>query len=169
MKVPEALLLAVTTLILVVVPSLATAGSTKLLQGCNDVDQPSLAKSDAAYPDAMDLAQTLISHSFIVTCVSPSQMTDTFEGREGAAVYRTNEGDFEALFLPKPQNFNKLRVIERYDGQSYRYCFAGRPEPWPANLIESNFPLYFVKHRNELIVAQDHQVAIRIQGAIGGR
>jgi hypothetical protein len=32
--------------------------------------------------------------------------------------------------------------------------------------------LYFVKHRNELIeliVAQDHQVAIRMKGAIGGR
>jgi hypothetical protein len=140
MKVPEALLLAVTTLILVVVPSLVTAGSTKEPQRCNDVDQPSLAKSDAAYPDAMDLVQTLISHSFIVTCVSPSQMTDTFEGQEGAAVYRTTEGDFEALFLPKPQNFNKLRVIERYDGQSYRYSFAGRPAPWPANLMESTFP-----------------------------
>jgi hypothetical protein len=169
MTVPEALLLAVTTLVLVVVPSFVTAGSTKQLQGCNDVDQPSLAKSDAAYPDAMDLAQTLISHSFIVTCVSPSQMTDTFEGQEGAAVYRTNEGDFEALFLPKPQNFNQLRVIERHDGHSYRYSFAGRPEPWPANLIEGAFPLYFVKHRNELIVAQDHQAAIRIKGAIGGR
>src|SRR3984893_11460090 len=169
MKVLEALLLAVTTLVLVVVPSLVTAGSTKQPQRCNNVDQPSLAKSDAAYPDAMDLAQTLISHSFIVTCVSPSQMTDTFEGQEGAAVYRTNEGDFDALFLPKPQNFHKLRVIERYDGQSYRYSFAGRPETWPANLIERTFPLYCVKHRNELIVAQDHQVAIRIQGAIGGR
>lgn len=89
MKVPKALLLAVTTLVLVVVPSFGTAGGIKQLQGCNDVDQPSLAKSDAAYPDAMDLAQTLISHSFIVTCVSPSQMTDTFEGQEGAAVYRT--------------------------------------------------------------------------------
>src|SRR5258708_16853131 len=115
MKVPEALLVAVTTLVVVGGPRLGTAGSTKQLQRCSDVAQPSLAKSDAAYPDAMDLARTLISHSFIVTCVSPSQMTDTFEGQEGAAVYRTNEGDFEALFLPKPQNFNKLRVIERYD------------------------------------------------------
>jgi len=46
------------------------------------------------------------------------------------------------------------------------------PDPWPANLLESTFPLYFVKHRNELIeliVARDHQVAIRIKGAIGGR
>src|ERR1700730_15819237 len=99
MKEPEALLLAVTTLVLVTIPSLVTAGRTKHQQRCNDVEQASFAKSDAAYPDAMDLAQTLISHSFIVTCVSPSQMTDTFEGQEGAAVYRTNEGDFEALFL----------------------------------------------------------------------
>jgi hypothetical protein len=71
------------------------------------VDQPSLAKSDAAYPDAMDLARTLISHSFIVTCVSPSQMTDMFEGQEGAAVYRTNEGDFEALFFAKAAEFQQ--------------------------------------------------------------
>ena len=168
MKVLETLL-AVTTLVLVVVPGFATAGGIKQLERCNAVDQPSLAKSDAAYPDAMDLARTLIRHSFIVTCVSPSQMTDTFEGQEGAAVYRTTEGDFDALFLPKPQNFNKLRVIERHDGQSYRYSFAGRPDPWPANLMESSFPLYFVKHGNELIIAQDHQVAIRIKAAIGGR
>jgi hypothetical protein len=92
MKVPEALLLAVTTLVLVAVPILVTAGSTKQPQRCNDVDQPSLAKSDAAYPDAMDLAQTLISHSFIVTCVSPSQMTDTFEGAGRSCCLQNKRG-----------------------------------------------------------------------------
>lgn len=56
MKAPEAFLLAVTTLVLVVVPGFVTAGSAKPRQGCNDVDQPSLAKSDAAYPDAMGLS-----------------------------------------------------------------------------------------------------------------
>jgi hypothetical protein len=168
-KVREVLLVALTALTVVILPGLAPAGDTKQWPGCNDADQPSLPESDAAYSDAMGLAQTLISHHFTVTCVSPSKMTDTFEGQEGAAVYRTTEGDFEALFMPKPQNFNKLRVIERQDGQSYRYSFAGRPEPWPANLIESAFPLYFVKHGRELIVAQDRQIAARVRSAVDGR
>jgi hypothetical protein len=90
MTVPEALLLAVTTLVLVVVPSFVTAGSTKQLQGCNDVDQPSIAKSDAAYPDAMDLAQTLISHSFIVT-LCQSVANDRYVRRAGRSCCLQNK------------------------------------------------------------------------------
>jgi len=153
----------------VTVPSLAKADEAKQLQGCNEVNQPSLPASDAAYRDAMALAQTLIRHRFVVTCVSPSTMNDTFEGQDGAAVYRTNQGDFEVLFLTRPQSFNKLRVIEHHDGQGYRYSFAGPPEPWPANLIDSAFPLYFVKHGSELIVAQDQQLAARVQSAMDRR
>lgn len=96
-------------------------------------------------------------------------MTDTFEGQEGTAVYRTTEGDFEALFLPKPQNFNKLRVTERFDGQNDRYCFARRPGSVARQSDGEHFSFVFCKHRNELIVAEDHQVAIRMKGAIGGR
>jgi hypothetical protein len=168
-KVHKALLFAATALAVIVFPCSITAGDTKQWPGCNDADQPPLPERDAAYSDAMDLAQTLSSHHFTVTCVSPSKMTDTFEGQEGAVVYRTTEGDFEALFMPKLQNFDRLRVIERHDGQRYRYSFAGRPEPWPANLIESAFPLYFIKHGRELIVARDRQVAVRVKGAVDGR
>jgi hypothetical protein len=70
-------------------------------------------------------------------------MTDTFEGQEGAAVYRTNEGDFEALFLPKPQNFNKLQVIERYDGQSYRYSLCGAPRAVARQSDREHFSFVF--------------------------
>ena len=169
MKIQGALLCAVVSLTLVVLPGSATASGTNRLAGCGNVDWPSLAESDSAYPDAMDLSQTLINHGVIVTCISPSKMTDTFEGQQGAAFYSTNEGDFEALFMPKPQNFNKLRVIERQDGRRYLYSFAGQPEPWSANLIDSAYRLYFVRHGNELIVAQDPRVATRIKGAINGR
>jgi len=166
-KPRAALLLAVIGLVAVGLPDLAAGGNTQLA-GCSDVNSPTFSESEAAYPDAMNLAQTLINHHFTVTCVSPSKMTDTFEGQTGAAVYRTKEGEFEALFLPKPQTFDKLRVIERRDGQRYRYSFEGRPKPWPANLIDSAYRLYFVKHGNELIVAQDRKVASRIKVAING-
>jgi len=168
MTVKGALLFAVIGLIFVALPRLAVAGGNQLA-GCSDVNWTTLPESDLAYSDAMDLAQTLINHRFIVTCISPSTMTGTFEGQEGAAVYRTNEGDFETLFMTKPHNFNKLRVIEHHHGRRYLYSFAGRPKPWPANLIDSAYPLYFVKHGNELIVAQDQRVAVRVKGAIDGR
>jgi len=162
-------LFAAMSLILVALLGVVAAGGSKQLAGCSDVNWPTLPESDSAYPDAMDLAQTLINHRFIVTCISPSKMTGTFEGQTGAAVYRTNQGGFEALFLPKTQTFDKLRVIERRDGRRYRYSFEGRPKPWPANLIDSAYRLYFVKRDNELIVAQDRQVAARIKAAIERR
>jgi hypothetical protein len=90
-----------------------------------------------------------------------------FDGQEGAALYTTSVGEFESLFMAKPQNFDGLRVIERRSGRRYRYSFAGSPRPWPANLIDSAYRMYFVKHDNELIVALDHQVAVRIKDAIG--
>ena len=169
MKIHGSLLFAAIGLTLVTQPSLLAAGGTDLFSGCNDVDWPYLPESDSAYFYAIDLAQTLVDHRFIVTCISPSKMAGTFEGQEGAAVYRTNEGDFEALFMPKPQNLIRLRVIERHDRRRYLYSFAGRPKPWPANLIDSAFPLYFVKHGNELIVAQDQQVAARVKDALDDR
>lgn len=157
---------AVNALTFVALPRFAKADEVRQLQGCNEVNQPPLPASDAAYRDAMALAQTLIKRRFVVTCMSPSKMTGTFEGQDGAAVYRTNQGDFEALFLPHPKNFDKLQVIESQDGQRYRYSFVGPPEPWPANLIDSAFRLYFVKHGSELIVAEDQQVAARVRSAI---
>jgi len=168
-KMQGSLLLTVIGLLLALLPSRVGVGATSPLAGCRELNWTALSESESAYPDAMDLAQTLINHGFTVTCIGPSTMTGTFEGQKGAAVYKTNEGDFEALFIPKPQNFDKLRVIERHDGQRYRYSFAGRPKPWPANLIDSAYRLYFVKHDNELIVAQDQQVAVRIKGVIDGR
>jgi len=59
-------------------------------------------------------------------------MEGLFAGQEGAALYRTNRGDFETLFLPKSQNFNALQVVERRETGGYVYSFRGSPPPWPA-------------------------------------
>jgi hypothetical protein len=71
-----------------------------------------LQAGDPAYVDAMELAQTLRSRGFTSKCVLRSTMEGAFEGMEGAALYRTDRGDFEALFLAKPQTFVGLIVME---------------------------------------------------------
>lgn len=103
----------------------------------------------------MELAQTLGKRHFIVRCVLPSKMTGFFEGEKGAAVYRTDKGSFNALFLSKPQSFDKLSVIERHNNNGYSYHFEGIPKPWPVNRIESLRPIYFLKHSSQLLVIDD--------------
>jgi hypothetical protein len=86
-----------------------------------------------------------------------SKMDGTFDGQDGAALYRTDHGDFEVLFLPQPKTFDRLRVIERRDGERYSYRFKGPPQPWPANLIDSAFRIYFIKNGNRLFVVDQNK------------
>ena len=54
-------------------------------------------------------------------------MANVFEGQLGAALYRTNRGDFEALFVTEPHTFSSLRLVERSEGGRYLYQFEGTP------------------------------------------
>ncbi|SRR6266566_3946369 len=94
--------------------------------------QALLPVGNPAYADAVDLVRTLSSRGFVVKCILSSKMEGLFAGQEGAALYRTNRGDFETLFLPKSQNFNALQVVERRETGGYVYSFRGSPPPWPA-------------------------------------
>jgi hypothetical protein len=105
----------------------------------------------------LKLARTLSSRGFVVRCVLSSKMQDLFAGQVGAALYRTNRGVFEALFLPKSQNFSALEVIERRETNSYVYSFRGSPQPWPANRMEGR-PTFFLKYANQLFMTWDRQV-----------
>lgn len=137
--------------------------------GCAALHWPALVPEDTAYADAAALARDLSDHGFIITCVAPSKMTGMFEGQEGAALYRTNRGDFEALFLPKPQTFDELQVIERQERGRYLYSFGGRPKPSPANLIDGSSPVYFIKYVNQLLVASDKELAAHLGTTLAGR
>jgi hypothetical protein len=137
--------------------------------GCADANWPALQPSDPAYLDALELARTLADSGFIVMCIAPSKMTGTFEGQKGAAVYRTDQGGFDALFLPKPQNFDQLEIVERQEVGRYLYSFAGRPTPWPANRIDGPRPLFFIRHTNRLVVAYDKDLAHRLGTTLAGR
>jgi hypothetical protein len=108
------------------------------------------------YIDANELAKALVARGFVVKCVLRSKMEGLFEGMSGAALYRTDRGDFEALFLPKPQSFEALEVVEGREDGRYIYSFRGDPRPRTANRIDSSRPMYFIKHANRLLIIWGH-------------
>ena len=135
---------------------------------CSDVEWTPLQPTDPAYLEAVDLTRALVD-GFGVQCIAPSTMVGLFEGQTGAALYRTSRGSFEALFLQKPDTFDGLQIIERQESGRFLYSFAGHPTPWPANLIDSPRPVYFVKNVNRFLVAYDKELADHLASVLTGR
>jgi hypothetical protein len=125
-----------------------------------------LPPADAAYDDAVELARTLNEHGFTIKCLLSSKMGGLFNGLEGAALYRTTDGDFDALFLPKPKTFADLKIIERPLKKGFVYSFAGKPRPWPANRFESLRRQYFLKHDNQLLVLSDDPLRTKLESVL---
>jgi hypothetical protein len=137
---------------------------------CSDQDLIAvLQPTDKAYSMAMGLAQTLRAGGFTIQCVLRSKKEGLFEGLEGAALFRTSRGDFEAMFLPKQRTFERLRVLERQENGWYIYSFEGDPKPWPANRIESPRRIYFVKHSHILLDISDDVLAGDLCRAVSGQ
>jgi hypothetical protein len=123
-----------------------------------------LKADDPAYADAMELAQTLRNHGFIVKCVLQSKMIGLFEGEKGAALYRTNRGDFEGLFLPKTQTFAVQPIETRRNGR-YIHSFSGSPHP-TGGPWDSSRPSYFIQHANQFLTTWDEQLATELDKAL---
>jgi hypothetical protein len=140
--------------------SAATPGSE-----CSAQDlRAELKTEDPSFSDAMELAQTLRNHGFAVKCVLQSKMVGLFEGQKGAALYRTDRGDFEGLFLPKTQTF-RVRPIEKRENGWYIYSFAGSPH-YTNGGWEGVDPSYFIQHANLLCVTSDKQLATTLDQAL---
>ena len=125
-----------------------------------------LPPADPAYDDAIELARTLSEHRFTIKCVLTSKMAGLFNGQEGAALYRTTDGDFDALFLPRPKTFADLKIIERPVKKGFVYSFAGKPRPWPANRLEGTRRQYFLKHANQLLVLSDDSLRTKLEAVL---
>jgi hypothetical protein len=137
---------------------------------CSDKEMSvALKASDPAYPDAMELAQTLRDNGITVNCVLPSKMINQFKGQTGAVLYRTSRGDFEALFLIRPRTFDRLRIIERQDGSWWMYSFKGPPQPRQRLGIQSAYPFYFVKYQNMLFVLIDKEMSATLETLVHAR
>ena len=142
----------------------ATTGTARELE-CSTQDLLTVLRpADPAYAEAMELAQTLRNHSFVVKCVLQSKMVRLFEGQKGAALYRTNRGDFEALFLPEAQTFAVQPNEARKNGR-YIYSFRGSPNstggPW-----DSARRTFFVQHSNQFLTTWNKQLATELDKAL---
>jgi hypothetical protein len=121
-----------------------------------------LPSNAPSYPDAMALSQVLKKNGIAVKCILLSKMDNAFEGMEGAALYRTDHGDFEALFLPRPQNFDQLNVVEQQVGNMYDYSFVGPRRPVP-QLMEAGYREYFIKHQTILFILHDKPLSTTLE------
>ena len=129
----------------------------------NDPCDPkaALPATDPAYAEAMKLSKTRNRHGIQIRCVLLSKEAQMFDGQLGAAFFRTEIGDFEALFLPPTQSWNKLKVIEQHESGGYnRYHFQGSPT-YPGTWEGKN-SVYFVKHRNQFLHSLDQQLISKL-------
>ena len=134
---------------------------------CRSDELLALIKTDdPAYADAMDLARTLQGRGFIVKCVLQSVMVHTFQGQKGAAVFRTDRGDFDVLFLPEPQTFATVEILERRENGRFLYSFRGSPRAASPHPIDSAYPMYFVKHADQLFITWESKLPASIVKAV---
>lgn len=123
-----------------------------------------LPPPDPAYAEAMKLSKTLDKHGIQIRCVLLSKEAQLFTRQLGAAFFRTDTGDFEALFLPPSQSWDKLSVIEeREPGGHAKYRFQGSPTyagTWEGKSV------YFVKHSNQFLHSLDQQLVSKLREAL---
>ncbi len=135
---------------------------------CSPEDAAALLQpTDAVYSDAMELGSTLSEHGFAIRCILTSKLGALFKGLEGAALYRTDHGDFDALFLPAPETFAELKIAERSTKKGFAYWFTGKSRSWAANRLESGHREYFLKHQSQLLILDDDQLRMKLQDALG--
>jgi hypothetical protein len=134
--------------------------------GCSAEELNNLLRpSDPAYADAIGLAATLQSHSFTIQCVLPSKFAQFLPRQNGAALFRTTMGDFEALFRPKEQNFDDIFISKKGDenlssrsnARGYHYTFR---DPQGRKIRDmAGRETFFVRHDNILFVTWQKNTA----------
>ena len=129
---------------------------SELVGGCMGREQiAELQPSDPAYADATEVANQLDDLGIMVRCTCASKMTRLFRGEVGAAWFRSDDGIFEVVFLPKGQTFAHLKVVEQRDGDRYLTSFRGKPYS-PVHMDGSK-PTYFIKRGNQLYSVWDDE------------
>ena len=116
-----------------------------------------LRTSDAAYTETVALTKDLENRGYVVRCVLQSSTVNFFEGQLGAALYRTDRGDFEALFLTKPRTFASVRLVEHTEGGRYLYRFEGSPRH--SGDFDDARRTFFARHANQFFVTENQQLA----------
>ncbi|HXZ80989.1 MAG TPA: hypothetical protein VEG30_13750 [Terriglobales bacterium] len=116
-----------------------------------------LRPDDPVYTEALQLSQILSKGGLQVKCVLRSKTAQPSAWKKGAALYRTERGDFEALFAVKPEDFANLTVVEQPQ-QDGLHVYEYRGLPGKA-IDRSSHREYFVKHRGTFVITYDRQLA----------
>jgi len=134
---------------------------------CVDLQLERYWATSPVYVEAEDLAQKLREAGIQVQCIRRSKEENLFDGQAGAAWFKTDQGAFEAWFLPEPESFGYLHVIEHSRGNGrFVYSFEGMPDI--KTTFESSKRIWFIKQRNVLFeVWGDSKLASRIRSAFG--
>ena len=146
----------------IALPALSLAQS---LDPCTDINAQRSWHNlqNPVYANAMELEHTLKGRGIIVDCVRASKMEDFFEGQKGAAWYKTDQGVFEVLFLPKSKTFAALEIVaQAQDDGRFIYSFRGQPflakAHDAAKPIDSSKPISFVKYENLLLMVWNNEL-----------
>jgi hypothetical protein len=154
----HAVYVATTFAVLCMLPKSVLARQSSSECDARELQNP-LKPIDPIYSEAMDLAKVLRGYGLTIKCVLPSKAGNAFEGQVGAALYRTDRGTLEALFLKKPASFTSVKPIEAQKNGFYLYSFEGGPPahggPWTSSKRE-----YFVKHRSQMLITREEQLAV---------
>jgi hypothetical protein len=91
-------------------------------------------------------------------------MENVFDGQSGAAVYRTDKGEFDVLFLPRAETFDAVQVVEQKQGELHVYSFRGTPHSPMRMEVRKT---YFINSGSLLfVVMDDADLAASIQPAV---
>lgn len=130
-----------------------------LVTPCSERDlNKALLPSDHVYSYAVELGAELDRAGLRVRCMLPSKMQRIFHGQAGAAFFRTEEGDLDALFLPRSSSFDHLEISEQLEGGRYLYQFRGVPRS-RVHMDGSRRADFVVYHNVLLLVPDDHPLA----------
>jgi hypothetical protein len=130
-----------------------------------------IAPSNPAYADAQALAKELRNLRFVIRCIFPSKLGSMFQINdggtlrstiEGEAVYLTNSGGIDVVFVPKPQDFSGFAIRETPERSGHMYLLSGTPHV-VTNQFGSAHPEYFLKRENELLIVSDKHLRDRLE------
>jgi hypothetical protein len=133
-----------------------------------------LSSNNPVFADAAEVAESLKTHAFTIKCIFPTKLRSVFMVEqngtlrstiEGEACFRTDYGDIEVVFLPKPQTFADFKITERRKGGGYLYRFTGTPRVWAGDNFKfgTAYRNYFIKHDNQLLIVSDIHLLARLE------
>jgi hypothetical protein len=134
--------------------------------GCSprEIRLGSLTASDPAYNSAMQLATILRNHGVVVQCVLRSKMAHFLPHQVGARLFRTDHGDFEALFRPEKRNFDDVHISGGPAKAGYAYLLKDAQ----GRLLRAmeGGPVFFLKDGNLLFISFQKQTAATLKTAL---